>query len=116
MERFEPPGVTVASILDALPYFAMIIDPRHRVIAANTWYVREAWDGADSCPLMCHEGVHGTSTPHDECPLYECVTTGKPSERVIGDGRHGNIKVSIYPLAARGADGSPLYLHLAQPV
>lgn len=109
------PGTTmdVVSLLDALPFFAMILDAHHNVIEANTWFAAEALSRPNACPLSCHEVLHGTDEPPFECPLGQAVRTGRPAEVLLGDVRHGLLRVSVYPLGQDDRHGE-LYLHLAQ--
>lgn len=105
----------IDAILNEFPYYAMILDDRHRVVRANTWFAREAADEEDGCPLACFSTLHGTPLPHPECPLIESIETGQPCERVLNSGLLA-LRVSVYPLEGRTEDGHPLYLHLARPV
>lgn len=108
--------VEARTILNALPYFAMIMDDRHRVIEANTWFVREVADEGDSCPLTCYETMHASPRPHPDCPLIEAARTKQPAHRLL-DGADGSgaIRVDVFPLEAETGDGHPLFLHLASP-
>lgn len=103
------------TLINAFPYFAMVMDDRHHVIEANSWFLREASEG-DECPLSCFGTVHGGYGPHSDCPLVESIASGRPVERVIGNDESGRLHVSVYPLSCRSSDDRPLFLHLARAV
>lgn len=109
--------LTAATILEALPYMAMILDEHHNVFMANDAYYEVT--GAyidDGCPI-CAIAVHGVDggVP-DACPLVVSRRTARPCTNHVDDPVHGRLRVSVYPLKARSPVGTRLYLHLAEPV
>ncbi len=78
LTRGEPMGDNIAvgvdAMLNALPYFAMVMDSGHEVLKANTWFIRESEQLEmlpDECPLACFPVVHRGAGPHPDCPLTE---------------------------------------------
>lgn len=112
-ERNQPFSAT--ELLDALPFFVMILDSNHHVIDANTFFCRNVGYDAEICPVECHAAVHHTGSPHPDCPLLESIKTGLPATRLLADELHSALRVTTYPLGNRPPFG-PLYLHFAQPV
>lgn len=114
----EPGGLHIDAqmLLNALPFFAMIIDADHHVLEANTLFVRECADRSDTCPISCYPIVHGTRHPHPDCPLVESVRTGAPVVREIIDPLRGGLLVSVYPMGPHPVTGVELFLHFAQPL
>ena len=110
------PALNLQSLLDGLPYLAMIIDANHRVILGNTSYYDTTDAGIDDCGLSCAETVHGDAGVPFECPLEESKRTGKASVGTVDDARLGELRVSVFPLDRFAPDGERLFLHLAEPI
>lgn len=108
--------LTVQTMLDSIPYLAMILDENHRVIMGNKRFFELDDTGISDCPIQCSAAVHGESGVPYGCPLVESVATGTPCERHIDDEHLGMLLVSVYPLDITTEDGRRLYLHIARPV
>lgn len=109
MEAVKEFHIDSGALLNALPFFAMVLDADHHVVQANTCFAREVVS-AGACPLGCY-----SAEPHPHCPLSDAVRTGRPAECVIADERCGDVRISVYPLGAVGPGGENLYLHFARP-
>jgi len=110
-------GLLSPSDLDSLedyPYFAMVLDGRHNVIAANSYFLETAGHDLGECPIACYQVIHADE-PHPDCPLAVAARTHSSIVSHIDDERLGRLRVEVTPLDLRGVDGVPLFLHLAGP-
>lgn len=103
------------TLIDAFPFFAMVLDENHDVIAANAYFAEETAKAELYCPIQCFPAVHDTAEPPPGCPLTEARETGATAERIVDMGRYGRLRVSVYPLMTETAGGLRLFLHLARP-
>jgi PAS domain S-box-containing protein len=110
--------VDVLDILDALPFYAMLIDENHYILEVNKavhtvlGIKREDILGK-YCPLV----IHGLKTPFPGCPLEESVEKNKAVERELYDRNTGRWVVSaVYPTGAFTRDGRRIYFHMVTDV
>jgi hypothetical protein len=102
-------------VIDALPFYVLIIDEDHVIRAANRALRGRAGIVPDElvggfCPTV----VHGTDSDVPGCPLPEVLRTGMASVKELHDAEHGRwLQSAIYPLPHRSTDGKRLFLHTA---
>ncbi len=108
----------IQQILDALPFYVLLVDSGHRIIAANYALRQDIGFGSEQvigayCPLT----VHGWDIPSAECPLVEAVEKGELVERDVFNSQNGRwVKLAVYPTQLVTADGKPIYLHFARDI
>jgi len=108
----------LSDILDAFPFYVMLVDEEHHILQANS-AVRGAL-GVDPqaiigeyCPLV----VHGLDKPIDECPLEEAAQTNQAVEREIFDPASKRwIRSSVYPTKGSTADGKRIFFHMVTDI
>jgi len=105
----------VQDLLNAFPFFAMVINEEHEVIMANTLFAREAKTANGVCPINCFEVMHGTDSPHPDCPLNVSLRTHKAAEQVVNNLDGSSFAVSVYPIAL-DPGRQRLFLHLARSI
>jgi PAS domain S-box-containing protein len=91
--------LNVSDILEALPFYVMLVDEQHHILQANN-AVREhlGLKPEDIVGRYCPEVVHGLKEPWYACPLEEAVEKGQAVEREALDEKSGRwIKSAIYP-------------------
>jgi PAS domain S-box-containing protein len=106
-------GLRVSDILEAFPFYVMLVDDRHRIVQANG-AVHEQLGLApeDVVGKHCPRVIHGTDEPWYACPLEEAAETGEAVEREVLDRATGRwVRSAIYPTAGFTADGSRIYFH-----
>lgn len=64
----------LSDILDAFPFYVMLVDERHYILQAN----RAVWtelgmNPRDIVDKYCPAVIHGIDKPVDNCPLEEAV-------------------------------------------
>ncbi len=108
----------IQHILNALPFYALLIDSDHNIVAANEAVKRDFRMSSGqligaSCPLV----VHGSNDPVAECPMEEALEKGQAVERDIFDPRNARwMRASIYPILTTAPNGKPIYLHFVSDI
>ncbi len=117
--RLLPGGErAVQHILDAMPFYALLVDSGHNIIAVNRALERDLGLSPQElvgayCPLV----VHDRSIPIGECPLVEAIEKGEAVERDIFDSKQAQwMRLAVYPTQFATADGKPVYLHFARDI
>jgi PAS domain S-box-containing protein len=108
----------ILDILDALPFYVMLIDEHHHILEANRAVQAQlGLKPEDIIGKYCPEVVHGLSEPWYACPLEEAVRKGKPVEREALDQKSGRwIRSAIYPTRRSTPDGSRILFHMVSDI
>jgi PAS domain S-box-containing protein len=108
----------IKPILDAIPFYALLVDSGHAIIAVNKAFEDdfglspEQFIGAH-CPLL----VHNLSTPIAECPLVEAIEKGVAVEREVFDPPQSRwMLLAVYPTSLTTPEDRPIYLHFARDI
>jgi PAS domain S-box-containing protein len=114
----EDYGLDILQILDALPFYVLLVDDRHRIVQANRAVVRHLGrKPEDIIGQHCPTIVHGLQEPWHACPLEEAVKEGRGVEREARDEHSGRwIKSGIYPTGSLTPDGRPIYFHMVSDI
>lgn len=112
------PWPGVQEMIDALPFYVLLVDEDHEIIAANlTTRDHLGVDPAEIVGGFCPKIIHGCDGPFDGCPLEESVASGGFVEREHWD---ENLKQwylsSISPTTLRTESGKTVYLHFVRDV
>jgi len=103
-------------IMDALPFYVMLVDDRHRILAWNQALRREIGD-RDPVGAYCPELIHGTADPYPGCPLEQSVGTASPVETELFDEATGRwMSSAVYPTGLVTQEGRGIYLHFTRNV
>ncbi len=108
-------SIDAQSLLDGLPYPAMVLDRNHNVILGNEAFWRRTGAGMDDAGVVCATMMHASGHAPHNCPLTAAVASGSPVEERVSEGA-GGLHVSVYPLGLTDPDGEALYLHIARPL
>lgn len=112
-------GQGLLQILDALPFYVLLIDKSHRILLANK-ATRDAL-GIEAgklvgqyCPRVVHGLTHGS---YPGCPLELAVMSKQPEELEHYDEQTGRwLRISVYPTDAWSLDGQGVYFHMVQDI
>jgi PAS domain S-box-containing protein len=112
-------GDGLLDILDALPFYVLLIDKSHRILLANK-ATRDTL-GMDASELVgryCPRAVHGLEHgSYPGCPLEQAVTSKKAVEMEHYDEKTKKwLKIAVYPTDAWSVDGQGVYLHMIQDI
>jgi signal transduction histidine kinase len=115
-----PVPVPLQKVLDSLPFYVLLVDGEHRILAANR-AVREDLDVNldDVICGFCPKVIHGRDDDYPGCPLTEALERGGEEvvERSFFDTDINRwMRSGIYPIGMRTAEGSPVFLHFARDV
>ncbi|MHB9111756.1 MAG: PAS domain-containing protein [Thermoleophilia bacterium] len=112
-------GRGVLEILDALPFYVLLIDKNHRILLANKATRNTlGMDASDlvgeHCPRVVHGLEHGS---YPGCPLEKAVASNEAVEWEHFDDEKGRwFKIAVYPTAALSIDGQGVYFHMIQDI
>lgn len=112
-------GKGLLPILDALPFYVLLIDRNHRILLANK-ATRDALGVeasklvGDYCPQAVHGQQHGS---YPGCPLEQAVISKQAVEIEHFDEKTCRwLKIAVYPTSAWSIDGQGIYLHMIQDI
>ncbi len=106
------------TVLDAFPYYVMLIDAQHTVLMAN-----RAVKDSLGIPVEaiigghCPRIVHGHDEAFPGCPLEMACARGCSTECELNDTEHGRILISgVYETPLKTPEGRPVYLHTTRDI
>jgi len=112
------PPIPLQSVLDALPFYMLLVDDRHHIVMANR-AVGQAF-GKDPDSLIgqyCPQAIHGLDHPFPGCPLEEARDGDTAVERFLWDNEHHRwFKSCVYPTSERTLDGHRVFAHRVEDV
>jgi PAS domain S-box-containing protein len=106
-------GPRVSDILEAFPFYVMLVDEQHRIVQANR-AVREqlGLKPEEVVGKYCPSVIHGLDEPWYACPLEEAAEKGQAVEREVLDRATGRwVRSTIYPTGGFTPDGWRIYFH-----
>ncbi len=110
--------VDISDLLDALPFYVLLIDENHHILYANR-SVRTHLnvEPRDIIGQYCPKVIHGLDQPFHGCPLEEAVEKGHAIEREVLDEKTDRwILSSIYPTKALTAQGNRIFFHMVTDI
>ena len=111
-------GLRVSDILDALPFYVLLLDEHHQILQANS-AVREQLGLKPEAIVgkFCPKVIHNLDEPWYACPLEEAVEKGKAVEREAVDRASGRwIRSAVYPTGSFTPDGRRIYFHTVSDI
>ena len=111
-------SLDICDILDALPFYVMLVDEHHHILNANRAVQAQlGLKPEDIVGKYCPDVVHGLSQPWYACPLEEAVQKGEAVEREALDQKSGRwIRSAVYPTGRSTSDGSEVLFHMVSDV
>ncbi len=90
-------GLDILGILDALPFYVLLIDEHHYILEANKAVKTQLdLEPKDIISKYCPKIIHGLDEPFYACPLEEAVKKSEAVEREAFDPASGRwIKSAI---------------------
>jgi PAS domain S-box-containing protein len=111
-------GLRISDILEAFPFYVLLVDDRHRILQANG-VVREqlGLTPDEVVGQYCPKVIHGSDEPWYACPLEEAAEKGEAVEREVLDRTTGRwVRSAIYPTPALTPDGARIYFHAVSDI
>lgn len=111
-------GVDLCNILDALPFYVLLVDEKHHVIYANRAVRNDLGvTPEDLIGQYCPKVVHGVDGPFEGCPLEEAAHKGEAIEREVFDKEKDRwILSAIYPTGSFTSQGSRVFFHMVSDI
>jgi len=110
--------ISIRDILDAFPFYVMLIDEKHNILEANMAVSMELKvDRQEIIGRYCPHIIHGMNTPYPGCPLEEAVEKGQAVERELFNNETGQWLMSAaYPTGVRTKDNLQIYVHMVTDI
>lgn len=108
----------LSDILDALPFYVMLVDDQHRILQANKAVQAQlGLKPEDIIGKYCPTVVHRLDEPWYACPLEEATQKGEAVEREAFDQESGRwIRSAIYPTGTLTRDGRKVFFHMISDI
>lgn len=105
-------------ILDALPFYVLLVDSGHYILHANKTIQQQLnLDPKQIVGGYCPKIIHGIDTPFYGCPLEESVEKGEGIEREVFDENSDRwLNSAIYPTNHYTKKGRRIYLHMVTDI
>jgi PAS domain S-box-containing protein len=111
-------GPNCADILDAIPFYALLVDSDHFILHANKAVQTEL--GLDPREIVggyCPKVIHGLDTPFYGCPLEEAVKINQAVEWEVYDTMTKRwVRSAIYPTNLTSDRGKKIFFHLVTDI
>lgn len=101
-------------LLDALPFYVLLIDSDHNIIMANKAIeLQLGLKPDDIVGGYCPKVVHGADQVHANCPLEESVRNKCAVEQEYFDTKYNKwLSSAIYPIERKLKKDRPAYFHM----
>ncbi len=115
---FTAASLNVFGLLDALPFYAMLVDSSHHIIMANKAIQQFLGVSPEDIQgQFCPKAIHGVDGLFPGCPLEESVEKGHGVECEIKDDKTGRwVRSSIYPTGAMTPQGKEIFFHMVTDI
>jgi PAS domain S-box-containing protein len=110
--------VELQMLLDAFPFYVLVLDEDHKILLANKAIQKDLGLAADKVVgEFCPKVVHGLEEPYPGCPLEEALEKGHDVEREFFDPDENRwINSAIYSTNRRTKDGKEIYVHFISDI
>jgi len=109
-------GFGLRDILDALPFWAMVVDADRRILMVNRLVEKES-DAEEIAGKDCIQVMGELGVPHPDRLLEEAMERGHAVERELSDPHSGRwMEAAIYPLEHKTQDGRDAFLFTARDI
>lgn len=115
----QPTLELLTPFLDALPFYVILVDEDHMILATNKAVQRDLEQvPEDLIGCSCPVAVHGIEGEYDGCPLEQSIEEGMtPVEKEFYDSANGRwVESMIYPVSEDGAGDKRLFLHFVRDI
>jgi PAS domain S-box-containing protein len=110
--------LNIRDILDALPFYVLLIDENHYILEANNAvYKQLGVKRKDILGRYCPKVIHGLDSQFPGCPLEEAVAKNTSVEKELLDKRSGRwLMSSVYPTGALTPAKKKIYFHMVTDI
>jgi PAS domain S-box-containing protein len=109
---------SIQLLIDALPFYTLLIDEDHRILAANKSTKQHlGLQPEDIIGHYCPKVIHGLNSAFPGCPLEEAVESGQPVKKELFDKESNAWFASfMFPIELRTKSGKKVFLHYVQDI
>jgi len=109
----------LAVVLDALPFYVMLVDEDHHILLANR-AVRDQL-GLDPKAVVgtyCPQAVHGCDGPYPGCPLEDATRTGEQTvvTEFFEEASQAWVESAVYETPLRTDSGKRVFFHMVRDI
>jgi PAS domain S-box-containing protein len=111
-------GLSVLDIINALPFYVIIVDADHNILEANeAVYTHLGAKREDILGKYCPQIIHGIDHPFEGCPLEEAAEKNQAVVKELQDAKSGLwVRSAVFPLKAPSPEGKQVFLHIVTDV
>jgi PAS domain S-box-containing protein len=108
----------IQALLDALPFYALIVDADRKILMSNKAIQRELdLDPEQVVGAYCPKVVHGLEEPYPGCPLEEVMKQGHGIEREFFDSDTNRwLNLAIYPTGLLTQEDQEIFFHFINDI
>lgn len=110
--------LNMADILDALPFYVILVDEEHHILQANKavqTHIGVAPE--DIVGKYCPKVIHNLDGPFEGCPLEEAAEKNEAIEHEVLDTNSGRwLMSSIFPTRGLTRDGKRIFFHMVTDI
>jgi two-component system cell cycle sensor histidine kinase/response regulator CckA len=114
----ENKAQVIQGIIDSLPFYVLLIDTDHRIVAANREFLQVfGLERAEILGGFCPKVVHDLEGPYPGCPLEEAVRTGQDvvETEMFDAASERWLRSSVFRTELKH-DGQPVFLHTIRDI
>ncbi len=110
--------VGISDLLDALPFYALLVDETHHILRANKRVRADLGvEPEDIIGEYCPRAIHGIDHPFEGCPLEEAAERNEAVEREVFDKKKKRWLLSaIYPTKALTPQRQRVFFHMVTDI
>jgi PAS domain S-box-containing protein len=118
MDTLVETDVELQMLLDAFPFYVMVLDEDHKILLANKAMRGDLGLAPEKVVgEYCPKVVHGLEEPYPGCPLEEALEKGHDVEREFFDPDENRwINSAIYSTKRRTKDGKEIFIHFISDI
>lgn len=107
-------GEEIMDVLDALPFYVLLIDKHHYILQANSAVRSQLGvEPNDIVGMYCPKVIHGLDEPFYACPLEEALEKGQAVEKEAFDPESRRwVMSAVYPTEIFTADKRQVFVHM----
>jgi PAS domain S-box-containing protein len=111
-------GRDIQDIIDALPFYVLLVDEDHHILEANSAVYRQfGLRREDILGAYCPAVIHGLNHPFPGCPLEEASKNNQAVERELFDSESGRWVISaVYPIEGATRNNRRVFLHIVTDI
>jgi PAS domain S-box-containing protein len=121
----ESPGISLSGarqqiqhILDALPFYVILIDSGYNIVAANQKLIQDFnLNSRQLIGSQCPITIHGSRSPIKDCPIVQANERGEAVEEELYNSGSGQwMRAAAFPTQLVTDDGRQIFMHFVRDI